>query len=57
MNAGKIDEKREAMEGFLRAWTKGLHVSTLKPDVVKKCCVKPGPKSGKIKKKSMSLRF
>lgn len=36
MDAGKIDEKREAMEGFLRAWSKGIHVSTINPDVVEK---------------------
>lgn len=36
MDAGKIDEKREAIEGFLRAWSKGVHVSTFNPDVVEK---------------------
>ena len=34
MDAGKIDEKREAMEGFLRAWSKAIYVSTLNPDAV-----------------------
>jgi len=34
MDAGKIEEKREAMEGFMRAWSKGVHVSTLNPAVV-----------------------
>lgn len=36
MDAGKVEEKREALEGFLRAWSKGLHVSTFAPDVVEK---------------------
>ncbi|MCY4284506.1 MAG: ABC transporter substrate-binding protein [Thiotrichales bacterium] len=36
MDASKIEEKREAMEGFMRAWSKGIHVSTLRPDVVEK---------------------
>jgi len=34
MNANVIEEKREAVEGFLRAWSKGLHVSTFNPEVV-----------------------
>lgn len=34
MDAALIEEKREAIEGFLRAWSKGIHVSTLRPDVV-----------------------
>jgi NitT/TauT family transport system substrate-binding protein len=36
MDAAKVEEKREAIEGFLRAWSKGIHVSTLNPDVVEK---------------------
>ena len=36
IDVAKIEEKREAMEGFLRAWSKGIHVSTLRPDVVEK---------------------
>ena len=36
MDASKIDEKRDAMVGFMRAWSKGIHVSTLRPDVVEK---------------------
>ena len=36
MNSEQIEEKREAMEGFLRAWSKAVHVSTLNPDVVEK---------------------
>ena len=36
MDASKIEEKRAAMEGFMRAWSKGIHVSTLRPDVVEK---------------------
>lgn len=29
-----IDEKSELMEGFLRAWSKGMFVATIAPDVV-----------------------
>ncbi len=36
MDAAMIEEKRAAMEGFMRAWSKGIHVSTLRPDVVEK---------------------
>ncbi|MDJ0637320.1 MAG: ABC transporter substrate-binding protein [Paracoccaceae bacterium] len=36
IDTAMIDEKRDAMEGFLRAWSKGIHVSTLRPDVVEK---------------------
>lgn len=34
MDANMIEEKRAAMEGFMRAWAKSIHVSTLRPDVV-----------------------
>ena len=36
MDANMIEEKRAAMEGFMRAWSKAIHVSTLRPDVVEK---------------------
>jgi len=36
MNSAVIDEKREAIEGFLRAWSKGVHVSTFNPEAVEK---------------------
>lgn len=36
MDAGQIEEKREAMEGFMRAWSKAIHASTLRPDAVEK---------------------
>ncbi len=34
MDAAKIDEKRDAIEGFLRAWSKGIYVSTFNTEVV-----------------------
>ena len=35
MNEGAIDgEKRAAVEGFLRAWCKGMHAVTVNPDAV-----------------------
>ncbi|MGI9419224.1 MAG: ABC transporter substrate-binding protein [Geminicoccaceae bacterium] len=34
INADMIEEKRAAMEGFLRAWSKGLYVSKVNPEAV-----------------------
>lgn len=34
MNADMVEEKRDAMEGFLRAWSKGMYVSMVNPEVV-----------------------
>ena len=34
MNADLIDEQREAMEGFFRAWSKGMHVGAVNPEAV-----------------------
>ena len=34
MNADAIEDKRAAMEGFLRAWSKGIYVSVVNPAVV-----------------------
>lgn len=36
MDASKVEEKREALQGFLKAWSKGLYVSTFNPEVVEK---------------------
>lgn len=33
-NAATIEEKRAAMEGFLRAWSKGMYVSKVNPEMV-----------------------
>ncbi|MGI9493078.1 MAG: ABC transporter substrate-binding protein, partial [Geminicoccaceae bacterium] len=34
INADMIEEKRTAMEGFLRTWSKGLYVSKVNPEAV-----------------------
>jgi NitT/TauT family transport system substrate-binding protein len=34
VNADTIEEKRGAMEGFLRAWSKGMYVSKVNPEMV-----------------------
>ncbi len=34
MNADMIEEKRAAIEGFLRAWSKGMYVATVNPEMV-----------------------
>lgn len=36
ISAAAIDDKRAAMEGFLRAWSKGIYVSVVNPEVVEK---------------------
>lgn len=33
-NTASLEEKREAMEGFLRAWSKGMYVSQVNPEAV-----------------------
>lgn len=34
MNADMIEEKRAAIEGFLRAWSKGMYVASVNPEMV-----------------------
>lgn len=34
INADRIEENRDAMEGFFRAWSKGMHVGAANPDAV-----------------------
>jgi NitT/TauT family transport system substrate-binding protein len=34
INADMIEEKRKAVEGFLRAWSKGMYVSKVNPEMV-----------------------
>ncbi|ETX28106.1 ABC transporter substrate-binding protein [Roseivivax isoporae] len=34
--AGTLEEKGDAIEGYLRAWSKGMYVATFAPDVVAK---------------------
>jgi NitT/TauT family transport system substrate-binding protein len=34
MNADVIEEKRAAIEGFLRAWSKGMYVASVNPEMV-----------------------
>ncbi|NKB28075.1 MAG: hypothetical protein GKR99_11180 [Rhodobacteraceae bacterium] len=34
INADKIEERRDAMEGFFRAWSKGMYVGKVNPDAV-----------------------
>lgn len=34
MMTDQVEEKREAMEGFLRAWSKGMHVAEVNPDIL-----------------------
>ena len=55
MDAAKIEEKREAMEGFMRAWSKAIHVSTLRPDVVEKMLRDAVPEEWEDEAAGMSL--
>jgi len=55
MNADMVEEKREAMEGFLRAWSKGLHVSTFNPKVVEAMLRSAVPEEWEDEAAGMSL--
>lgn len=34
INADMVEEKRDAIEGFLRAWSKGMYVAEVDPDIL-----------------------
>lgn len=55
INADLIDEKREAMEGFLRAWSKGMYVSKVNPDAVAAMLRKGAPEEWEDDKAGQSL--
>jgi len=55
MNAEMIEPKREAMEGFFRAWAKGIYVSIDNPDVVAEMLREAVPEEWENEAVGMSL--
>jgi len=55
MNAEKIEEKRDAMEGFLRAWSMGMYVSTVDPKAVELMLRQAVPEEWEDEASGMSL--
>lgn len=55
MNNDMIEEKRDAMEGFLRAWSKGMYVSVVNPDAVELMLRQAVPEEWEDEAAGMSL--
>ena len=55
MDAGSIEEKRDAMEGFLRAWSKAIYVSEENPDVVAAMLTEAVPAEWESQEAGMTL--
>ncbi|WP_299752659.1 ABC transporter substrate-binding protein [uncultured Boseongicola sp.] len=55
MNADMIEEKREAMEGFFRAWSKGMHVGATNPDAVEAMLRQAVPEEWEVEAAGMGL--
>jgi NitT/TauT family transport system substrate-binding protein len=55
MDAGQIEDKRAAMEGFLRAWSKGMYVSMVNPAAVELMLRKAVPEEWEDEAAGMSL--
>lgn len=43
VNAGRIEELREPLTGFFRAWSKGMEVANVDPDVLAEMCKRAVP--------------
>ncbi len=55
INVDMIEEKRGAIEGFLRAWSKGIYVSVDNPDVVEAMLRKAVPEEWEVEAAGKSL--
>lgn len=55
MNADMIDEKRDVMEGFFRAWSKGMHVGAANPEAVEMMLRKAVPEEWEVEAAGMGL--
>ncbi|MFT6076460.1 MAG: NitT/TauT family transport system substrate-binding protein [Yoonia sp.] len=55
MNADMIEEKREAMEGFFRAWSKSMYVGKVNPDAVELMLRKGVPEEWEVEAAGMGL--
>jgi NitT/TauT family transport system substrate-binding protein len=54
-NANDIEAKRGAMEGFLRAWAKGIHAASLSPEAVELMLRKAEPEEWEVENAGKSL--
>lgn len=55
MNADMIEEKRDAMEGFFRAWSKGMYVGFVNPDAVEQMLRAGVPEEWEVEAAGMGL--
>jgi NitT/TauT family transport system substrate-binding protein len=55
MNAATSEENRDAMEGFFRAWSKGMHVGAVNPDAVEAMLRKAVPEEWEVEAAGMGL--
>ena len=55
MNADIVEEKRDTMEGFFRAWSKGMHVGATNPDAVEAMLRQAVPEEWEVEAAGMGL--
>ena len=55
INAEMIDDKRATMEGFFRAWSKGMYVGKVNPDAVEQMLRKAVPEEWEVEAAGMGL--
>jgi NitT/TauT family transport system substrate-binding protein len=55
INADMIEDKRAAMEGFFRAWSKGMYVGKVNPDAVEAMLRKGVPEEWEVEAAGMGL--
>jgi NitT/TauT family transport system substrate-binding protein len=55
MNAEMVEEKRAAMEGFFRAWSKGMYVGKVNADAVEQMLRKAVPEEWEVEAAGMGL--
>ena len=55
MDAGAIEEKREVMEGFFRAWSKGMYVGEVNPEAAEQMLRQGVPEEWEVEAAGMGL--
>lgn len=55
IDAGRIEERREAMEGFFRAWAKSIYVGMVNPDAVEQILRRDVPEEWEVEAAGMGL--
>jgi NitT/TauT family transport system substrate-binding protein len=55
MNADLIEERRDVMEGFFRAWSKGMYVGDVNPDAVEAMLRQAVPEEWEVEAAGMGL--